>query len=469
MGLNPSKRWGCAGLCLLLTLALTFPAASALAASPGDGNAKKGPADKQKQGPLTLEKAYEIAFENNEQVAVSRQRLEQQRQDITIATSNLYPQISAQAGYTRQKVTDTGSGGGGFDFFNTPRDYGTLTFTLDQHIYQWGKVWSGRRIALYYFNSSKLRHIRQVQTILFNVSTRYYEVLLGRRAIEIAETALERARQQLDQAEARFNVGILTKTDVLRARVQVMQSREQLERAKNQYAIAQENLALELGLKSVPGSIAEPAEKTLPAFDVAELFRRALEHRRDYNQAKQQLRLAEERVDFEQADYFPNLSVEGQYTRTNEEDLFYGEREDWQATLKLSYPLFTGWKTTAEVDQAKAARMEASSGLSRLEKEIRNDVRSVYLDIQTQKKVIAQLEEQVKAARRNYKQVTARFEQGLVTAVDQIDAFTALNEAENRLAQAYYSYQLDQIRLKLAIGTFQTDLAAKELSDDTTQ
>lgn len=460
MGLNPSKRWGCAGLRLLLTLALTFAAASALAASPGDGKAK--------EGPLTLEKAYEIAFENNEQVAVSRQRLEQQRQDITIATSNLYPQISAQAGYTRQKVSDTSSGGLD-NFLNTPRDYGTLTFTLDQHIYQWGKVWSGRRIALYYFNSSKLRHIRQVQTILFNVSTRYYEVLLGRRAIEIAETALERARQQLDQAEARFNVGILTKTDVLRARVQVMQSREQLERAKNQYAIAQENLALELGLKSVPGSIAEPAEKTLPAFDVAELFRRALEHRRDYNQAKQQLRLAEERVDFEQADYFPNLSVECQYTRTNEEDLFYGEREDWQATLKLSYPLFTGWKTTAEVDKAKAARMEASSGLSRLEQEIRNDVRSVYLDIQTQKKVIAQLEEQVKAARRNYKQVTARFEQGLVTAVDQIDAFTALNEAENRLAQAYYSYQLDQIRLKLAIGTFQTDLAAKELSDDTTQ
>jgi outer membrane protein len=249
----------------------------------------------------------------------------------------------------------------------------------------------------------------------------------------------------------------------------MMQSREELERARNQYAIAKENLALELGLESVPGSIAEPAEKTLPASDVAGLFQQALEHRRDYNQAKEQLRLAEERVDFEQADYFPNLSVEGQYTRTNEEQLFYGEHEDWQATLKLSYPLFTGWRTTAEVDKAKAARMEAGAGLTRLEKEIRNEVRSVYLDIQTQKKVIAQLEEQVKAARRNYKQVTAQFEQGLVTAVDQIDAFTALNEAENRLAQAYYSYQLDQIRLKLAIGTFQTDLAAKELSDDTTQ
>jgi outer membrane protein TolC len=106
--------------------------------------------------------------------------------------------------------------------------------------------------------------------------------------------------------------------------------------------------------------------------------------------------------------------------------------------------------------------------MNRLKKEIRNQVRSVYLDIRTQKKVIQQIEEQVRAARRNYRQVNAQFEQGLVTAVDQVDAFTALNEAENRLAQAYYSYQLDQIRLELAMGTFQTDLVAKELPDDET-
>ncbi len=431
--------------------------------------ARSAPAGEDSQpGRLTLEKAYETALKKNDLVEVSRSRLEQERQDIAIATSNLYPRVSAEAGFTRQKVSDISSKAGSerLDVFDTPRDYKTLTLKLEQHIYQFGKVWTGRSIAKKYFNSSKFRHIRRVKEILFNVSTRYYEALLGRRSIEIAENSLKRAREQLDQAEARFEVGILTKTDVLRARVQTAESREQLERAKNQYEIALENLALELGIDSVPGSLAEPPEREFSSAGVPELFQTALEHRQDYRRAKEQVQLASDRVYFEQADYFPNLSLEGTYIRTDEEGLFYGELEDWHATLKLSYPLFTGWKTSAEVDKAKSGLMEAEAALKRLKSEIRNQVRSVYLDIQTQKKVIQQLEEQVRAARRNYRQVTAQFEQGVVTAVDQIDAFTALNEAENRLAQAYYSYQLDQIRLKLAMGTFQTDLAAKEFSDE---
>lgn len=442
-----------AGTCLILFMLLT-----------GQAWAEK----KAQKTPFTLEQAYQTALQKNEQVAISEQQLVQEKQDIKVATSNLYPQLSAEAGYTRQKVTDFSVGGTSLGSFGAPRDYGTLTLKLEQHIYQWGKVWSGRKIAEYYFESSKFRHIRRVKEILFNVSTRYYEVLLGRRAIEIAESALERAEKQLSQAKARFEVGVLTQTDVLRAQVQLASSQEHLERAKNQYDIALENLALEIGLENVPGELIEPSEKTFTPAAMTDLYKTALTHRKDLQQAEEEVRVAEKRVDFEQADYFPNISVEGTYTQTDESELFYGEYDDWQATLKLSYPLFTGWRTTAEVDKAKSGLTQANEAMSRLKKEIRNQVRSVYLDIRTQKKVIQQLEEQVKAARRNYQQVTAQFEQGLVTAVDQVDAFTALNEAENRLAQAYYSYQLGQIRLELATGTFQTDLAAKELPDDKT-
>ncbi|HMA84781.1 MAG TPA: TolC family protein [Desulfosalsimonadaceae bacterium] len=443
--------WAGAGLILLMLVT-------------GQARAEK----KEQKTPFTLEQAYQTALQKNEQVAISAERLTQEKQDIAVATSNLYPQLSAEAGYTRQKVTEISAGDTSLGSFGNPRDYGTLTLKLEQHIYQWGKVWSGRKIAEYYFESSKFRHIRRVKEILFNVSTRYYEVLLGRRAIEIAKNAVERAEKQLAQAQARFEVGVLTQTDVLRARVQVASSQEDLERAKNQYDIALENLALELGLEAVPDELTEPAEKTFTPVAVADLYQTALTNRKDLKQAEKEVRVAEKRVDFEQADYFPNISVEGSYTQTDESDLFFGEDDDWQATLKLSYPLFTGWRTTAEVDKAKSGLSQANEAMSRLKKEIRNQVRSVYLDIRTQKKVIQQLEEQVKAARRNYQQVNAQFEQGLVTAVDQVDAFTALNEAENRLAQAYYSYQLDQIRLELAMGTFQTDLAAKELPDDET-
>ncbi|MFP4572602.1 MAG: TolC family protein [Desulfobacterales bacterium] len=54
-------------------------------------------------GEISLEKAYRIALEENEQVRISRQDLRKAEADITSATSNLYPQISARGAYTRER------------------------------------------------------------------------------------------------------------------------------------------------------------------------------------------------------------------------------------------------------------------------------------------------------------------------------------------------------------------------------
>jgi outer membrane protein len=432
--------------------------------------AENPPSESGRPSLLTLRLALETALQENEQVQISRQDLYNARTDITVATYNLNPQLSVLGAHTLRKDTDFSSssdqGGSGISLLATPDHYNTLSLQLDQHIYQWGKVWSARKIAEYYYDGSKFGHLRQVQEVLFQVSVRYYEVLLGRRSIEIAENALQRAIQQMDRARAQFEVGILTQTDVLRAEVQVAQSREQLERAKNQYDIALERLALEMGTEAVPDAVEEPEERTFSPRPVADLFAAAMENRQDDEQAAKQVQATEERVAFEKADYFPNLSLTGEYTRTDEEALFYGEDYNWEASLVLSYPLFTGWQTSAEVDRARSEKSKAEFSLSRLRKQIRTEVRSVYLDIQTQQKVIDQLRRQVASARRNYEQVTAQFEQGLLTAVDQVDAFTALNEAENRLAQAYYTYQLDMIRMEMATGRFQDDLLKKEAAND---
>jgi|GEM_PF-1054779 len=435
----------------------------------GFANAQDSKADDQIRD-LTLKQAFKTALKENEQVWISRQDLKNAQTDITVATSGLYPQLSVRGAHTRQKESGFSAGadgtGSGGSLISTPDRYNTLTFELDQHIYQWGKVWSAREIAGHYYESSKYRHLRNVQEILYQVSVQYYEVLLGRKSIEIAENALKRAIQQFDRASAQFEVGILTQTDVLRAEVQVAQSREQLERARNHYDIALERLALEMGVESVPGPIEEPSERTFNPLEISQLYDIAINNRPDFDEATKVLSAADERVEFEKADYFPNLSLTGQYILTDEDELFYGDSYDWQASLVLSYPLFTGWKTSAEVDRALSEKSQARYTLDRLRKQIRNEVRSVYLDIQTQQKVIDQLEQQVKSSRRNYEQVSAQFDQGLLTAVDQVDAFTALNEAENRLAQAYYTYQLDLIRLDLATGIFQSDLLEKEILNE---
>ena len=406
---------------------------------------------------LSLEEAYRSAMSRNQDIAASRENVVQARKDVTEATSQLYPQLSAQGEYTRQKelreATSSSSG--------TPTEYGTASLQLDQHLYQGGKVWSQRKAARKSLAGSRAEQDRTAQQILFRVASSYYEVLLGRRSIQIAESALERAETQLERARGRYEVGVATKTDVLRAEVQVSQSEEQLERARNQHAVAREDLALEMGVEEISGRLKHPETRRMSEdVGIPELYQRALNNRRDLEALDERVLAARARKSAEKADYFPELSARGSYTRTDEPLIFEENRDNWSASLRLSYPLFTGGREKAQVEKASSQLTQVRARRSRLESEIRQQVRSVYLDLQTQQSVIRQLEKQVESAERNYRQVTAQFEEGAASSVDQVDAFTALNEAKNRLAQARYSYQLDMVRLDLVTGIFQEQLVA---------
>ncbi len=414
---------------------------------------------------LTLKEAYRKAMSRNQDIASSRENVVQARKEVTQASSGLYPQLSARAEYTRQKELQEAStqqiGGATISNPGTPEKYGTASLQLDQHLYQWGKRWSGREAAKESLQGSRAEHSRSVQQILFRVASSYYEVLLGRRSIQIAESTLERAETQLERARSRREVGVATQTDVLRAEVQVAQSEEQLERARNQYDVAREELALEMGVEEIGHKLEHPDKREMAEnATMRSLYSMALANRKDLKGLANRIEAARASREGEEADYFPRLSAHGSYTRTDEPDIYQDNRADWSASLRLTYPLFTGGREKAQLEKARSELRQVRVRHRRLQREIRKDVRSVYLDLQTQRSVIQQLEKQVESAERNYRQVTAQFEEGAASSVDQVDAFTALNEAKNRLAKARFSYELDLVRLELVTGVLQQELVA---------
>jgi TolC family type I secretion outer membrane protein len=412
---------------------------------------------------LSLKEAYRRALSRNQDIASSLENVVQARKGVTEATSGLYPQLSARGEYTRQKQLQESFTFMGRTVSGTPEEFATATLQLDQHLYQWGKRWSAREAARDSLESTRAEHFRNVQQILFRVASSYYEVLLGRRSIQIAESARERAEAQLERARGRREVGVATMTDVLRAEVQVAQTEEQLERARNRYDVAREQLALEMGVDQVPPTLEHPDKRRIsPNATMRSLYSEALSHRRDLESLDSRIDAARASKEGEEADYFPRLSAHGTYSRTDEPDIFRDNEENWSASLRLSYPLFSGGRDRAQLEKARSELMQIRTQRSRLEREIREQVRSVYLDLQTQQSVIQQLEKQVESAERNYQQVTAQFEEGAASSVDQVDAFTALNEAKNRLAKARYSYQLDMVRLDLVTGVLQQKLVARK-------
>lgn len=399
---------------------------------------------------LTLREAQRLALDKNEQISTIRKQVKTAREQVTQARSALLPELTLRGEQFRKKESP-----GGFSQF-TNKEAFNWGADLVQPLYHGGKSWYGVNIRQKALKQSKLTAYRRTQEILFRVSQRFYGVVLARKTIRIAESSLKRARDQLQQARSRYEVGQVTQNAVMRARVDVAEANRQLTEAKNSYQNALEALAVEIADNKVPGRVTAPDSTPLMDAGLEQYQEMALRFRRDAQSAEKQIEETRERVKFEKADWYPDLDLRGSYDNFEHESL--GLKEDWRVTLQASYPIFSGWQETSQVDEARYRYNIARQNYQRLQREIRRDVRQAHSTLTTQRSVVNSLEEQVDAARRNYQEIAAQFEEGLVDSVDVSDALTTLNESELRLANARITLRLDRLRLKLTSGIYARNL-----------
>jgi len=402
---------------------------------------------------LSLSEAYRMVLERNENIQQSRQEGERAQQDRKIARSELLPEIDLFGEVIGQKANSQ---------FGTPVPGDEVNYGVvgRQSIYEGGKVWEGLDVADNRLEQQEKNFFRDRQNIMFDMARRYYNVLLTRRSVDIAESALKRARDQLRLAEGRFEAGVVTKTAVLRAQVDVADAREQLQRARNNFDVTRESLAVELGVEDLDRPLKEVRQDTFQGKPMSHYEAVAEQKRRDLQRASLEVQAQEGEVAIEQADWWPDLDAVARYERY-EEERFRGDEQNWQFTLDVSYPLFNGFRDSSEIQRAKEEQEQSRQALERRRREVRLEVREALLDVRTQRSVIESLEEQLDSAQQNFDQVQGEFEAGVTSSGDVTDALTALTEAELRLAQARYQFQIDLLALKLATGEFQEDMLSE--------
>ncbi|MFB6357310.1 MAG: TolC family protein [bacterium] len=401
---------------------------------------------------ITLEEAFSTALEHNELVNISRKNVVQAREKKNIVSSGLWPSLQLEVTRKKQKT-----GGASFDS-NRRNSIGVVRFT--QPIYRGGKTWFGRWASQYNLKAARRNHFRRKQEILLNVARRFYQVHLARRHVEISRNALERAEKQLDRAKAQFEVQAISRTPVLRAKVQVADAREQLQRTKNNYDVAREEFALEIGYDTPPARLNVTDTPSVNPKSIEFYQAQALDSRRDLSEARFTLRKFRENVKVKKSSWFPSIDFKATGEKFDEE--IRSQEDDWTVSAVASYPLFNGWKDQSEIDKARAQYRQSEQRIRRLKREIKLEVRRAYLNLQSQKDVIETVENRLESARENYQQVIAQFQEGVASSVDVSDAMTVFNEAEFRLANERTQYRLDWLRLQFAVGTFQEHRIQRE-------
>ncbi len=398
----------------------------------------------------SLDDLIGISLTRSERLKVAEENLAIAELGTDKARSFLFPRVTALGGvtqYSGKKYSATGS-------VIQPETGATWGIRVDETLSLSGRELTALDISRQSVDRSlhDLAAFREDYVIRF-VASAYYNVLLARKNLEIADANLERLTKYRDAAEKRLRVGEVTRTVLLRAEGELSGARSDQLQAKNGLELATAVLARNVGIQGPLSLREDPLEEgDIPPMDFFRTL--AFEARPDLKSMEVQKRTAADQIRYAEGAFWPTLSLAGVYAGVDQYPATGSMvRDSFYAGASLNFPFFEGGLRKAEVAEARARQRQTALQYDDLKKAIEIEVRTTYLDLMTQKGVLRFLIDQLAFARDNYRAVARQFEYGLSNSLDVMDANTLLVSAERKAASAAYNFQYALLVMRRATGT----------------
>jgi len=350
-------------------------------------------------------------------------------------------------------------------------DFWNYQAEITQSLFSW-EQWQALKRADSSVAVAEATYRAAQQNLLVRVSQAYFDVLAAEDTLGAAEATLEALTRQLEQADKRFEVGLIAITDVQEARAAHDNARAGVIAAKRAVASAQEVLR-ELTNKDYQ-TLAKPAEampldKPDPADEQAWVDL-ALKDNLDVIAARLNSDVASRDVKIAQGGHFPTLELfanrteyDSQATQTNNGLTGPADSNQTQDTIgvQVVIPIYSGGATQSRVREQVHLHRAARERLEGAMRSAERETRDAYLGVIAEKARVQALQQAVKSSQTALEATEAGFEVGTRTTVDVLDARRRLFEAQRDFARSRYDYLINIVRLESASGGLkQEDLAA---------
>ena len=438
-------------------------------ADPAETAQPQSDADMSEESPetgqvLRLEEAYQLALTNEEQVKIAERELAKAQLLPWRAISLLTPRADIAGVFTRNKEEiaftqqQTLPGQAGTPSVIRPLESWQGTFILTQPIFQ-PSFLPTYRLGKETVQQSKQQYGFTVREILFGVARAYYDALRSREQVRVARDTLKLTKDELKQAQARFRVGEVTKTDVLRAEVEVARAERTLIANQNILQLAFATLARVVGIGE-PLRVAEPTPPVSRGEPYERLVEKAYSQRQDVRAQASAVEVTRERKNQVLARYAPQVNTQWQYPRLDS-PTFANRDEFWVLTLNFQVPLFDGGVRELDLLEQQENLTQSELQLERLKKDVGIEVKQTLLAVETLGATLQTLKKEVSLAQENYKITSKQYAVGLATSLDVNTAINALNQVRTQMIDQTYAYQVALLALDRAVGIFGEDYVSQ--------
>ncbi|WP_424245738.1 outer membrane protein TolC [Elusimicrobium posterum] len=410
--------------------------------------------------PVSIEDAVRIALQDNNSVKNAIKTRDVYRAQVKEYWSYVYPTLSLSGNYTRNfeimQMTMNGQS------FKVGYD-NTFTAGLDADWVLWsgGKVKAGVRIAkeVEKMGEYNLRSVRD--SIEREVTNMCYAIILANAVSKVQEGHLEIAKQNLAEMKAKYKQGLSSNLDLLSQEVNVANIEPLVIQANNNYELG--NLYLKRLLNRDPEdniflSWNEENIKLPEVMDLDKLYMLSEENRADLVLAKINMNIAEKQITIARSDHMPTISAfANKYYNGQTYHGFPQHSEDYYWTsaagVRLSLPLFEGFKVNSVVEQKKLEYEQAKQDYEDTKKQVRIGIKAAWLNLIESKKRMSSGVKVIDQSKENLESMRKRYRAGLSSRLELDDAAIALTNAQLTYVQAVHDAFNALADLKFAVGT----------------
>lgn len=415
------------------------------------------PAEKQELT-LSLDQAIELALKHDFSYRISQKQVDVYKQRLK--NIGILPQITLD-GYKnldeKLQVIEIPSFTGGdpqrvtLDF---TRNY-EFTLQILQPVFTGGKAYFGFQNSRIDLKRSRDQLENSREETILRVKKGFYNILVMREYLQAQREAMALAERNHQNVQQSYELGLVSKYDLLRAELAVSSLRPEVSRAQNLYEIAILNFKNILQL----GEEVEPkinGELTLPAFSrsLEDLMNLGLQNRFELRQLAYEQEKVSNLLKMAYGMYLPQVAVVARYSYRS--DLFNFRRGNWEdnysINLSVSLPIFPGLSRNAQIGELRVTRKIMDLNRDMLLSGTRLEIENRYKTMLQEFEAVGQAQKNVELAREGLRIAELNHQEGLISLLDLNSSTADLTRARVALLQAYYNCNIQAAELENLVG-----------------
>ncbi|MCG8323882.1 MAG: TolC family outer membrane protein [Thiotrichales bacterium] len=373
------------------------------------------------------------------------------------ARALLYPSLSltANSSSNDQSISTSGIGASGEIGFNS---HG-YSLDLAQPIFRWDRYLGlDKSEAQIQQSATNVESARQ--DLVIRVAERYFDVLRAKDNLEFAKAEEVSLKRQLEQAEQRFEVGLIAITDVQEAKAGHDRSIAGQILAENQLDNAIEALREITGEYTVNfAQLSDEMPLLTPQPEQIEQWTsKSLEQNLDVLAVRHETEVARQEIEIQKTGHYPTLDLVASQAYNSAGGRFGGTQTHTTSVgVELAVPIFQGGLVNSLTRQAYENYEASMQKFEQSRRTAQRETREAYLGVISGISQVRALQQAVLSSETALQSTEAGFEVGTRTAVDVVASERALLESRRDYSGARYDYLLDTLRLKQAVGTLSVE------------